>query len=77
MAQTMAYWFRQHYKLSPRDPLFLALTPEQVETEYWAHQFFNKPPGVEEFENEDFDKDAVLAAVESDEDWEDLINDRA
>jgi hypothetical protein len=51
----------------------LDLTPEDVEAEFWAYHYADKPPG-DEFEDEDFDVDKILARLET-EDWEDIIND--
>jgi hypothetical protein len=77
MFKTISFWFRQKYSLSPRDPRFLALTPEEVETEYYAHEFAARPPADIEFEDEDFDTDDILEQLEaSDGDWESLINDQ-
>lgn len=76
MALTTAFWFRRKYGLSPRDPRFLGLTPEEVESEFWAHHYADKPPGGEEFEDDDFDADAIMSALESGEDWESLIDER-
>lgn len=73
---TYAFWFRTHYRLSPRDPRFLELTPEEVEAEYWRVQFASKPEG-EEFEDDDFE-DATgdaLQRLDSGEDWETVVDD--
>jgi len=51
----------------------LELTPEEVETEYWAHFYANSPEG-EEYEDEDLDVTS-LAQNLGENDWEDLIND--
>ncbi len=71
----MAFWIRRRYLLSPRDPRFLALTPEEVAAEYWAHHYADQPQGVSEVEDEDYDADAMLAALENGADWEDVIRD--
>lgn len=42
------------------------MTPEDIEVEYWAHQYFFKPESVDEFEDDDFDTDAVMKAFEED-----------
>lgn len=47
-----------------------------MEAEYWAYHYASNP-AREEFEDEDFDAEEILAALEEDPDaWEDLINDR-
>jgi hypothetical protein len=43
---------------------------EDIEAEYWAYQYANKPAG-EEFEDEDFDAEAVMAGGSE---WEELVN---
>jgi hypothetical protein len=61
--------------LSPLDPRFLELTSEDVETEFWAYHYADKPPG-EEYEDDDFDVQALLEGLNgNDDDWEELIND--
>jgi hypothetical protein len=63
MANTFALWFRQKYNLPPSDPRFLALTPEDIEAEYWAaHYQSNKV--TEEFEDNEFDQDAEIRRIE-------------
>ncbi len=70
MAQSLEFWFRRKFNLAPTDPRFLNATIEQIETEYWAHDYFNKPPG-EELSDDDFDKDAILKQMEENpDDWE-------
>lgn len=62
MAGSYRLWFRITYNLPPTDPRYLAATDEQIETEWWAHQFHNGKIG-DEIEDEDFDLDAVLAEI--------------
>lgn len=71
----MAFWVRRQYSLSPRDPRFLALTPEEVAAEYWAHHYADRPQGEAEVEDEDFDLDEIRQALEDGGDWEDVISD--
>jgi len=65
--------------LSPLDPRFLELTSEDVEAEFWAYYYVDKPPG-EEFEDDDFDIQAIMDDLNggdiNDDEWEELINDR-
>lgn len=64
MYQTMGFWFRRKYNLPPNDPRYLDLTAEQIETEYWAHQYADK--GVQdEVEDDDFDMAAEVARIEA------------
>jgi len=54
MQGTMEFWIRRKYNLLPNDPRFLALTPAEIEAEYWAHQYAEK--GVpDEIVDENFD----------------------
>lgn len=55
------------------------MTPEEVETEYWRHYYFDlKASGKgEEIEDDDLDINALVEALEAgdESDWEQLIND--
>lgn len=66
------FWFRRKYGLTPNDPRFLALTLDEIETDYWAHHYAENPSD-NSFEDDDFDVDAIVDAMESD-DWETVIN---
>jgi hypothetical protein len=70
-AQTLEFWFRRKFNLPPTDPRFLDLTLDDLTVEYWAWYFHEHPDG-EVAEDDDFDKDAVIAAMESGDpgDWE-------
>lgn len=78
----MEFWFRRKYHLSPRDPLFLDLTVEEMLTDYWAHHYYDNPKAAEqEFEDPDFDLDAELQKINEEaeqqsaddpDDWETL-----
>ena len=55
----------------------MALTVEEIETEYWAHHYL-ETPSKEEVEDEDFDLEAELANLERGAEggeWETLISD--
>lgn len=77
LADTLQFWFRKTYRLAPNDPIFLALTVEEIEREFWAWHYSENRGNVSEseVEDEDFDKDAILRQLESGG-WEDLINER-
>lgn len=70
MAKTLEFWYRQHFNLAPTDQRFLDTTVEQMATEYWAHHYFNQPPG-DEIEDESFDLAEVLKEMEEEEEEED------
>lgn len=79
MAHTIPFWFRQRYSLPPNDPRFLALTPQEVETEFWACQYA-ETKAVEDFEDEDIDIEEILAEADRAEaiktgEWDEVIND--
>jgi hypothetical protein len=59
LAETYAFWIRRKYNLSPADPRFLALTPFEVETEFYAHWYCDNH-GQEEYEDDDLDIDALM-----------------
>jgi len=66
----MEFWFRRHYNLAPTDPRFLDLTSEQLQVEYWAWHYHLNPPS-EEFEDEEFNRDAILKDMEENPDnWD-------
>jgi hypothetical protein len=73
MAETYQFWFRRKYNLPPSDPRFLALTPEDVEAEYWAYEYA-EAGGKEEFEDDDFDEIENIDDIQSFDEWETLIN---
>lgn len=78
MAKSMAFWFRRKYNLPPTDPRFLSMTLEDIETEIWAHNYYDKPPG-DEVEDSDFDLAAELRRIEEEaeaeekQDWDEPI----
>jgi hypothetical protein len=74
MADQALFWFRRKYNLPPNDPRLLSLTLEDIHTEYWAHQFFEKP-NMQHDEDDDWDTEEILTALETGN-WEDVINDR-
>lgn len=73
MSGTVEFWFRRKYNLAPRDPRFLDLTPEDIESDYWAHYYYENA-GKSEVEDDDFDLDAEIARM-NDNDWEDVTGD--
>ena len=70
MATSLEFWFRRKYSLPPSDPRFLALTTEDIEAEYWAW-YYAENNASEEVEDEDFDLDAEIAAM-NENDWEEV-----
>ena len=70
LAKTLQFWFRKKYQLTPTDPRFLDLSVEDIETDYWAHYYYDNPAG-DEVEDEDFDLDKIIAKMGKD-DWEEL-----
>lgn len=64
MAKTLELWFRRQYRLPPTDPRYLAMTPYGIAVDFWANHhadiFYSGKPDEEEFEDEDFDLDAIL-----------------
>lgn len=66
----MEFWFRRQFNLPPTDPRFLSATLDDIETEYWAHYYRENPPG-KEVEDDDFDLEAEIAAMNED-DWEEV-----
>ena len=61
------------------DPRFLDVTVEEMMSDYWAHHFADNPKALEEFVDEDFNQEAILAQWAAEEeaagnvtDWEDV-----
>lgn len=50
-----------------------------METEFWAHYYAENAGRGEEYEDDDFDAQAILASLAGggDDEWEDVINDRS
>jgi len=71
----LEFWFRRKYNLAPSDPRFLDVTIEEIEADFCAHQYAEKPP-ADEVEDDDFDLEAERRKIEqqAEEDVEDLIN---
>jgi hypothetical protein len=55
--------------------LFLSLTPEDVETEFWAHHYADNSGKGEEFEDDDLDIQALAEGLENGGQWEEVISD--
>jgi hypothetical protein len=66
--------WRRMYQLAPTDPRFLAMTPEDILADLLAHQYAAKGTPSEEFEDDDFDAEGMMAAAAAGDDWETLIN---
>lgn len=69
-ANSLELWYRRRYNLAPNDPRFLALTPHDLEVEYWT-QYYADNPAQEEVSDDDFNQEAILAAIENG-DWEEV-----
>ena len=77
MAGSITLWYRRQFNLPPNDPRFLELTPLEILTEYHAHRYddlYSQGKLDILVEDHDFDLDEVLGEMESDDQWEDLIN---
>lgn len=81
-AKTIEFWFRHKYGLTENDPRFLAMTTEEMLTDYWAHTYFDDPEKADrEVVDDDFDLDDVLAEINAEaendsdpDDWEDITS---
>jgi hypothetical protein len=62
LKETLEFWFRKKYNLAPTDPRFLDCTPEQIQTEFWAHQY-DTGKVTEEFEDYEFDAQAEFRRI--------------
>lgn len=68
----MDVWFRRQYRLPPTDPRYLAMTPYGIAVDFWANHhadlFYSGREEAEEFEDEDFDLEAILRENEAEAD---------
>lgn len=71
MAGSLLFWFRRKYSLLPNDPRLLALTPEEIEADFWSHHYYDNPAS-DSAEDDEWDTESIIAAMENDEEWEDL-----
>lgn len=74
-SQEIEFWFRRKYSLTKTDPRFLDATVDDMLEDFWAHHFFENPKALDEVEDEGFDLEAEMAALEDGadpEDWETL-----
>lgn len=67
--------------MAPTDDRYLDATPEQMITAFWAHHYDDRRQAGkadgEEFEDEDFDADEVIRAMETGgEDWLSVLDDQ-
>jgi hypothetical protein len=47
------------------DPRFLAVTVEEMMTDYFAHIYFDDPKAADEIEDDEFDVDSVASMIQS------------
>ena len=76
LAREYRFWFRQKYNLPPKDSRFLAMTEAEIQTEFWACQFYKeikkgRTPTVDFFDT-DFVDDAMAKWAEEDDELIDL-----
>lgn len=64
-SETIEFRYRRRYNLTSNDDRFLDATLEEMTVDLWAHRFFDDPKKSDEFEDEDFDLAAELAAIEA------------
>lgn len=79
MSRSVEFWFRRKFNLPPHDPRFLAMTQDDLESEFWAHHFAENPH-EKEVVDEEFDLAAELAdadamAEDLPDDFEDVAHD--
>ena len=71
MAKSLEWWFRDRYRLAPTDPRFLDATREQMLLDHWTahyHHLIQSGKDIDEFEDQDWDLEKILADAEN---WED------
>lgn len=76
MAGSVPLWYRRTYRLPPNDPRFESTSVFEMEVEFWAWHFddlVKAGKDIVDHEDDDFDEEAIAAAMESD-DWLEIIN---
>lgn len=78
LSTTARFWFRRKYGLPPTDERYLAMTDQDMLTEYWAHYYYDKPGGETEGSTDNYeDQLAALndeLGIPPDDDFEDISN---
>lgn len=72
MINSIEFWYRRKYNLTQNDPRYLDATIEDMELDYWAHYYAERPDNISEVEDDDFDLEAEIAALNNDDDWEEV-----
>lgn len=57
LSESIEFQFRRRYNLTPQDPRFLELTPEEIVLDTWAHAHVDDPKLREEDYNPSFEQD--------------------
>lgn len=68
VSKTASFWFRRKYNLPPNDPRFMSMTLEDIQIEYWAHHFYDKPDSEFEAFTDDYDAEVERMISEADPD---------
>jgi hypothetical protein len=68
LADSYSFWYRQKYNLPPNSPLFLEITPEEIEAEWWAYHYEENKSGIE-FDDDD-ENAHVDYLAQAERDWE-------
>lgn len=84
-AKSLQWWYRDRYRLQPNDPLFLALTEQDLLLEFWTAYYAAQNAKGEaisfEGEDDDYDLNAILQQLDQDADnpdaWEPVFSDTA
>jgi hypothetical protein len=64
LAGTYEFWFREKYNLPPTDPRFLAMTEEDIESEWWACHYQESKASVEFDDDDENASSDYLAQIE-------------
>lgn len=74
-SRTLEWWYRDHYRLPATDPRLLAVPYAQMQLDFWAYYYSQRPnDGADEYDNPDFEADvaAILGVPSQDEEWVDV-----
>ena len=76
MADSLAFLFRQRYRLPPTDSRFLDATFEDMLVDEWACRYHEDPKAADEIVDDEFDVEQELARLDQEvgnvNDWEEV-----
>ncbi len=76
MSESLAFLYRQRYRLPPTDPRFLDATFEDMLIDEWACRYHEDPKAADEVVDDEFDLASEVARLDAEvddvNDWEQI-----